>query len=99
MVPIHRLMAAQAVVIASAVLAAIIGGVAAGSWLWALGCGVLTYAASGAVMLAWLALRIRSHWPRSAISLAGGTYLSERMYQLSLLRVIRVMAWRRAAGR
>ena len=64
MVPIHRLMAAQAVVIASAVLAAIIGGVAAGSWLWALGCGVLTYAAGGAVMLAWLALRFRSRgWP------------------------------------
>jgi hypothetical protein len=63
MLPFHRLMAGQAAVIASAVLAAIIGGVAAGSWLWALGCGILTYAAGGAVILAWLGIRFRSGWP------------------------------------
>jgi hypothetical protein len=60
----RRLLAAQSAVLASAVLAAIIGGVAAGSWLWAAGCGILTYAAGGAVIMAWMARGLRSGgWP------------------------------------
>jgi hypothetical protein len=57
-------MAAQAALIASAVLAAIIGGVVAGSWLWAAGCGILAYLAGSAVIMAWMARRFRSRlWP------------------------------------
>jgi hypothetical protein len=64
MVPFHRLLAAQAALLISAVLAAIIGGVAARSWLWAAGCGVLAYLAGSAVIVAWMALRLRSRgWP------------------------------------
>lgn len=71
MVFLHRLLAAQAALVASAVLAAIIGGVAAGSWLWAAGCGVLAYLAGSAVIMAWMARMFRSggwpgpdrHWP------------------------------------
>jgi hypothetical protein len=64
MVPFERLLAAQAALVASAVLAAIIGGVAAGSWLWAAGCGVLAYAAGYAVIMAWMARWFRSRgWP------------------------------------
>jgi hypothetical protein len=73
MVSFSRLLAAQAALIALAVLAAIIGGLAAGSWAWAVGCGILAYAAGGAVIMAWMAWIFRSReWTGSDRSWPGG---------------------------
>jgi len=60
MIPFGRLFMVQAVAVATAILAAIAGGLLARSWLWAVACAVLVYAALSVGVLVWMARRLSS---------------------------------------
>ena len=49
----------QAIAIASAMVAAVIGGVLAQSWIWAIACAVFVYAGFSAAVMFWLSRKIR----------------------------------------
>lgn len=56
MIPFSRLLIVQAIAVACAVA----GGLAARSWLWAVACAVLVYAAFSVAVMVWMARRLRS---------------------------------------
>ena len=69
MIPFDRLLMVQAASVAAAMLAAVAGGLLAKSWLWAVACAVLVYAACSVGVMAWMARRLRSS--RSWLEMPG----------------------------
>jgi hypothetical protein len=55
MPPFHRILIVQAGAILATMLAGVIGGLIAASWIWAIACAVVIYAASQAAVMAWAA--------------------------------------------
>jgi len=72
MIRIDRLITVQAIAISSAMVAAVIGGLVARSWIWAIACAIFVYAGFGAVAMFWMSHMIRTHpgW-RTARDSAG----------------------------
>jgi hypothetical protein len=64
-IPFDRLLMAQAASVASAMLAGIVGGLAARSWIWAVACAILAYGAACVCVMVWMARQLRFHasWP------------------------------------
>ena len=60
MIRIDRLFMVQAVAIASAMVAAVIGGLLAHSWIWAVACAIFVYAGFSVAVMFWLSHRFRS---------------------------------------
>lgn len=60
MIPFDRLLIVQATAVAAAMVAAIAGGLLARSWLWAVACAVLVYAAFSVGVMVWMARRFRA---------------------------------------
>jgi uncharacterized iron-regulated membrane protein len=60
MIPFDRILMAQVVAVAAAMVTAVAGGLLARSWLWAVACAVLVYAAFSVGVMIWLARRLRS---------------------------------------
>lgn len=55
-----RLVMAQGIGIIATVIAGIVGGLVARSWLWAIACAIVAYALFSAVVMIWLSIKIRS---------------------------------------
>jgi hypothetical protein len=60
-IPFDRLLMAQAASVGSAMLAGIVGGLAAQSWIWAIACAMLAYGTACVGVMVWMARRLRSH--------------------------------------
>ena len=50
----------NAIALAAAMVAAVIGGLVASSWIWAIACAVFVYAGFSVGAMIWFALKIRS---------------------------------------
>jgi hypothetical protein len=55
MPPFRRILIVQACAIMATILAGVIGGLIAASWIWAIACAIVAYAVSQAAVLAWAA--------------------------------------------
>ena len=55
MPPFHRILIVQACAIGATILAGLIAGLIAASWIWAIASAVVMYAVSQAAVLAWAA--------------------------------------------
>ena len=64
-IPFDRLLMAQAASVGSAMLAGIVGGLAAHSWIWAFACAMLAYGTACVGVMVWMARRLRSRASRS----------------------------------
>jgi hypothetical protein len=53
--PFHRILIVQACAIIATILAGVIAGLIAASWIWAIAGAVVIYAASQAAVMAWAA--------------------------------------------
>lgn len=61
MIRIDRLIKVQAIAISSAMVAAVIGGLVARSWIWAIACAIFVYAGFRVAAMFWVAHMIRTH--------------------------------------
>jgi hypothetical protein len=53
--PFHRILIVQASAIIATILAGVIAGLIAASWIWAIASAIVVYAASQAAVMAWAA--------------------------------------------
>src|SRR5215469_9501936 len=74
MIRIDRLIMVQAIAISSAMVAAVIGGLLARSWIWAIACAIFVYAGFGAAAMFWMSHMIRTHpgWAATRDSAGDG---------------------------
>lgn len=61
MPPLGRIVLIQTCAIAVTILAGIIAGLIAASWIWAIACAVITYVGSQAAVMTWAAWWLLTH--------------------------------------